>query len=214
MNDPYQKAAKLLIALDPSAARKLLLTLNEDERENINNWIDQIETISTEEANQLIESFYFFYVENSFDTPKNNHLIEKIENGDLLLIERMIRKESPHTIAMFLPFLSLKTTSKLLSQMDEQLLGSIVSEAAQLEPEQLENAKTTLEKNWGKLSFFQPTYGVDLVKGWYLSLDERKKIELLEILHHIDPALESQLALLNLETMPSNFVGGNIRGSY
>ena len=190
MDQSYQKAAKLLIALDPDAARKLLSTFDEEEREKINYWIERTQSITNDDAEELLESFYHSSQEKNF---QSNQLIQAIEKGDPNLIERLIKKEPPRAIAMLLPFLSTKTVCHLLFLMDELLMTLVISEAAHLKPEDIAKAKNTLENTWGSLPPFKVIYGLALVEGWYLSLNKEKKDQLQKTLHHIDPELEDLL---------------------
>ena len=151
MNDPYQQAAKLLISLNPDIARQLLASLEPYERENIFKWINQIESVSSEEAEQLISNFYHFY-NNSSKGPQNNFL-KLIENNDPELIRRLLQKESPRAIAMLLPFLSEQTVYKILMPMEQNHFEAVIVEAIDLKPADLVQAKKTLEEKWGEIPF-------------------------------------------------------------
>lgn len=180
MKDPYQEAAKLLISLDPPHARKLLASLNNDEKENIFFWIDQLESVPSEESQKLISSFYHFCDDSINDSHQNNFL-KLVENSDPELLERCLKRESPRAIAILLLFLSEKTVNKILMRMEQNHFEEVISEVIELNPEEILQAKLTLEEKWGKIPS-SPSSVRNFIENCLQALNDEKKIAFLKTL--------------------------------
>lgn len=180
MKDPYQEAAKLLISLDPPHARKLLDSLNNNEKENIFFWIDQLESVPAEESEKLISSFYH-YCDDSLHDSLQNSFLKLVENSDPELLQRCLKRESPRAISLLLLFLSEKTVNKILMHMDENQFEEVISEAIELNPEEILQAKIILEEKWGKIPS-SPSSVTNFIESCQQALNDEKKIAFLKTL--------------------------------
>jgi flagellar motor switch protein FliG len=157
-----QKTAILLVALGPETASKMLRKMNEEEVEKITFEIADLDIVSPEVRNQVVEEFYNLaltreyiskggieyaksILEGSFDAGKVGEMVRRVQgaiekrdfhtlkNIDAAQLVNFIQKEHPQVIAVILAHLESRQAAEVFSKMREELQGEVAFRIATME---------------------------------------------------------------------------------
>ena len=157
-----QKTAVLLVALGPEAASKILQKMGDEEIEKITFEIADLEVISPEIRNQVVEDFYNLaltqdyiskggidyarsILEGTFGSGKAGEMVRKVQgaiekkdfhtlkNIDATQLVSFLQNEHPQVIAVILSHLESRQAAEVFSKMREDRQGEVAHRIATME---------------------------------------------------------------------------------
>lgn len=222
-----QKAAILLISLGPDVSAQVYKHLSEEEIEKLSLEISSVKKVDTEMKEEIIEQFHQIAIaqdyitqggigyaktvlEKAFGKPEASAIINRLTSSlqvrpfdfarkaDPQQVLNFIQGEHPQTIALVLSYLDSEQAGQILSELPQDVQGDIARRIATMDstsPEIISQVERVLETNLSSslTEDYTETGGIQAVVEVLNGVDRSTERTILDALETQDPELADEI---------------------